>query len=73
MVTVIAASEPGISGFGISGRLTHADYEEILLLPVRDRIASGEPIRILAVIHDFHGLERGALLQDLMAVATGTA
>ncbi len=68
MVTVIAASEPDILGFGISGRLTRADYEEILLPAVQDRIANGEPIRILAVIHDFHGLEPGTLPQDLMAV-----
>ena len=69
MVKVIAVSEPDILGFGISGRLTRADYEEILLPAVQDRIASGEPIRILAVIEDFHGVEPGALLQDLMAVA----
>ena len=65
MVTVIAASAPGTLAFVISGRLTRADYEEVLLPPVRDKISRGEHIRVLAVIEDFHGLEPGPLLADL--------
>src|SRR4051794_14872026 len=69
MVTVIPASGPGTLGFVISGRLTSADYQEVLLPPVRETIARGEHIRMLAVIDEFHGLEPGALLQDLKAAA----
>jgi hypothetical protein len=70
MVTVIAASGPGTLAFAISGRLTRADYQEVLLPPVREKISRGEQIRVLAVIEDFHGLEPGALLKDLKAAAT---
>src|SRR4051794_33266061 len=70
MVTVIPASGPGTLAFVISGRLTRADYEEVLLPPVRETIARGEQIRMLAVINDFHGLEPGALFEDLKAAAT---
>src|SRR4051795_6478249 len=69
MVTVIPASGPGTLAFVISGRLTSADYQEVLLPPVRDTIARGEQIRVLAVIGDFQGLEPGALLEDLKAAA----
>jgi hypothetical protein len=69
MVTVIPESEPGTLGFVISGRLTRAEYHDVLLPPVRDAIARGEQIRMLAVIQDFHGLEPGALLEDLKAAA----
>jgi|SRR3954447_19124310 hypothetical protein len=69
MVTVIPGSNDGTLGFVISGRLTRADYEEVLLPPIRETIASGEEIRILAVIEDFRGLEAGALREDLLAAA----
>ena len=69
MVTVIPVNGPGTLGFVISGRLTRAEYEEVLLPPVREAIASGEEIRMLAVINDFQGLEPGALLDDLKAAA----
>jgi hypothetical protein len=67
MVRVIPASGPRTLAFVISGRLTRADYQEVLLPPVREMISRGEPIRMLAVIEDFHGLEAGALLEDLKA------
>jgi SpoIIAA-like len=69
MVTVIPASGPGTLAFVISGRLTSGDYQEVLLPPVRETIARGEQIRMLAVIEDFQGLEPGALLGDLKAAA----
>src|SRR3954467_11855215 len=69
MVRVIAASGPGTLGFVISGRLTRAEYQEVLLPPVRETIARGEQVRMLAVIEDFRGLEPGALLADLQAAA----
>lgn len=69
MVTTTPAGGPGTLGFVISGRLTRAEYQEVLLPPVRERIERGEQIRVLAVIEDFRGLEPGALLEDLMAAA----
>src|SRR3954454_20042165 len=69
MVTVIPTSVPHTLGFVISGRLTRAEYQEVLLPPVRDTIARGEQIRVLVVIDDFQGLEPGALLGELKAAA----
>src|SRR4051794_11310252 len=69
MVTVIPTSGPGTLGFVISGRLTRAEYQEVLLPPVRDTIERGEQIRMLVVIDDFGGLEAGALLGELKAAA----
>src|SRR3954471_16400975 len=69
MVTVIPTSGPGTLAFVISGRLTRADYRDLLLPPVRETIAKGEAIRMLAVIDDFSGLEPGGLLEELTAAA----
>jgi hypothetical protein len=69
MVTVIEASDAATLAFRISGRLTRADYQDVLLPPVRATIESGEPLRMLAVIDDFQGLEPGPLLEELKAAA----
>ena len=69
MVAVTATGDPGTLGFVISGRLTHADFRETLLPPIADKIASGGPIRVLAVVEDFHGVEPGPLLEELRAAA----
>src|SRR3954454_19890502 len=69
MVTVIPTSDPGLLAFAISGRLTSEDFQSVLLPPIRATIARGEPIRALAVIDDFHGLEPGPLLGELKAAA----
>jgi hypothetical protein len=69
VVTVIPENGSGTLGFVISGRLTRAEYQEVLLPPVRDTIARGDQLRMLAVIEDFRGLEPGALLEDLKAAA----
>jgi hypothetical protein len=69
VVAVMPAGPPGTLGFVISGRLTSAEYQEVLLPPIRETIASGEALRVLAVIDDFRGLEPGGLLEDLRAAA----
>jgi hypothetical protein len=69
VVTVIPASGPGTLAFVISGRLTSADYREVLLPPIRETIARGEEIRVLAIIDDFRGLEPGGLLEEFKAAA----
>ena len=48
-------ARPGTLGFVISGRVTRADYRDVLLPPVRAAIANGEQIRVLAVIDQFEG------------------
>jgi hypothetical protein len=60
---------PGVLSFVISGRVTRTDYEVVLLPPFRAAIANGEPIRVLAVIEDFDGLEPGPVLEQLRAAA----
>ena len=67
MVSVIPVHAAGVMAFAISGRLTRADYQGVLLPPIRETIANGEPIRVLTVIDDFQGLEPGGLLEELKA------
>ncbi|RKQ90326.1 SpoIIAA-like protein [Solirubrobacter pauli] len=69
MVTVIEAQAPGTLAFAISGRLTHADFRETLLPPIAETIARGGPIRALAIIQDFEGVEPGPLLNELKSAA----
>jgi SpoIIAA-like len=69
MVSVIAVDAPGVLAFVIAGRLTRADYRDVLLPPIREVIAKGEEIRVLAVLERFQGLEAGGLLEELKAAA----
>ena len=69
MVSVIAVDAPGVLAFAIVGRLTRADYRDVLLPPIREMIANGEEIRVLAVVERFQGLEAGGLLEELKAAA----
>jgi len=69
MVSVIAVDAPGVLAFAIVGRLTRADYRDVLLPPIREVIANGEEIRVLAVVERFQGLEAGGLLEELKAAA----
>jgi hypothetical protein len=62
-------TRPGTLSFVISGRVTREDYEAVLLPPFRAAIANDEPIRVLAVIDGFNGLEPGPLLEQLRAAA----
>jgi len=69
MVSVIAVDAPGVLAFVIAGRLTRAEYRDVLLPPIREVIARGEEIRVLAVLERFQGLEAGGLLEELKAAA----
>jgi hypothetical protein len=62
-------ARPGTLGFVISGRVTRADYRDVLLPHIRAAIANGEQIRVLVVIDQFEGLEAGPLLEELRAAA----
>jgi len=48
----------------ISGKLTHKSYEEFVPL-VEQRIREHGKLRMLVVLHDFHGWSAGALWDDL--------
>jgi hypothetical protein len=70
MVELLTDVSPGVLGFRISGRLTRADYADVLLPPLREAVERGR-VRLLAVLEpDFHGLDTGALAEDIKAAAT---
>lgn len=67
MVQEVPPTVPGVLAFVISGRLTQADYQDVLVPPIRATIERREPIKVLAVIEGFEGLEAGGLLEELRA------
>jgi hypothetical protein len=69
MVTRLEDPAPGVLAFAISGRVTRADYAEVLLPPIRALVEHGEPIRVLAVLEAFTGMEAGPLVAELKAIA----
>jgi hypothetical protein len=54
----------GVLGLRSSGKLTRADYTEVLEPALRAAIESGG-IRLLFVLDDFDGAEPGAWVEDL--------
>ncbi len=48
----------------VSGKLTHADYEDLLPRLEQDIEAQG-PLRMLIVLDDFEGWTAGALVDDV--------
>jgi hypothetical protein len=60
----------GTMGFRLSGKVTRDEYHE-LLAPVTAALERGERVRYLvATAPDFHGLELGALWEDVKAAGT---
>jgi len=64
MVERIDDMPTGTIGFQASGKLTRADYREILEPVLREAVESGE-IRMLFALTDFEGLEPGAWFDDV--------
>ena len=64
MVEKIDDAPAGTIGFRASGKLTKADYRDVLEPMLRDAAEKGE-IRMLFELTDFHGLEPGAWYEDL--------
>ena len=64
MVEQIDDAPAGTIGFRASGKLTKADYRDVLEPMLRDAAEKGE-IRMLFELTDFHGLEPGAWYEDL--------
>jgi hypothetical protein len=53
----------GTVGLRASGKLSRADYREVLEPALREAVESGE-LRLVFVLTDFHGLEPGAWIED---------
>ena len=54
----------GVVGFRASGKLSAADYRDVVLPALEGAFQSGE-VRFLIVMTDFGGISGGALWQDL--------
>jgi hypothetical protein len=64
MVERIDDMPPGTIGFRATGKLTVADYRDVLEPVLREAAESGE-IRMVFQLTDFKGLEPGAWYQDV--------
>jgi SpoIIAA-like len=70
MVERLADVPAGTIGFRISGKVTRDEYHE-LLAPVLEALDRGERVRYLvATAPDFHGLDLGALWEDVKAAGS---
>lgn len=63
MIERIEDVPSGVLGLRSSGKLTRADYTEVLEPALREAIEAGG-IRLLFVLDDFDGAEPGAWLED---------
>jgi hypothetical protein len=54
----------GVVGFEATGKLSAADYRDVVLPALENAFKSGE-VRFLIVMTDFDGMSGGALWQDL--------
>ena len=55
----------GILGFEARGKFTAADYENVLI-PATERALKNEPLKLVFIMPEgFHGMELGALRDDL--------
>lgn len=64
MIEQIEGMPPGTIGLRASGKLSKADYTDVLEPALRQGVESGE-LRLLFVLTDFGGLEHGAWIEDL--------
>jgi hypothetical protein len=70
VVEVLHDLPPGTIGFRVSGRITRDEYHE-MLDPVLAALDRGETIDLLTVADDdFHGLDLGALWEDVQAAGS---
>jgi hypothetical protein len=64
MIERISDMPEGTVGMRASGKLSKADYRDVLEPTLREAVAAGE-LRLLFVLSDFHGLEPGAWIEDV--------
>jgi SpoIIAA-like len=68
MIEPIADMPPGTLGFRAVGKLSHSDYVDVAIPPLRDAVDRGEKIRLLYQIGPgFEGIETGAIWDELKA------
>ncbi|MGK2955946.1 MAG: STAS/SEC14 domain-containing protein [Solirubrobacterales bacterium] len=68
VITVRTDMPEGVLGFDISGEVTRADYDDVLMPLIIEHIESGEKVRALVQIGpDFEGYEAGAVWEDVKA------
>lgn len=66
MVEVIGDMPAGTFGVRISGRVTGADYRDVLIPALRSAVDGGS-VRALFVVDDYEGFDMDALKEDLKA------
>ena len=64
MIEHIEGMPAGTIGLRASGKLSKADYTDVLEPALRQGIDSGE-LRLVFVLTDFQGLEHGAWIEDV--------
>ena len=68
MIEQLEDMPDGVLGFDISGEVTRADYDDVLMPPIIGQIEDGGKVRALVQIGpDFEGYEAGAVWEDLKA------
>jgi hypothetical protein len=71
MVERIDGLPTGVLGFRLRGKLTREEYVDELMQPIYDALDRRGKLRILIELpDDFHGLDLGALWQDLKAAGS---
>jgi hypothetical protein len=68
MVEALSGLPAGTIGFRVSGRVTGADYRDVLIPALRSAVDAGS-LRALFVIEDYEGLDMDALKEDIKAAA----
>ncbi len=70
MIERLTDMPAGTLGFVLTGEVTRADYEEVLIPPLREAVESGGEIRCLCQLGPgFEGYEAGAIWEDMKAGA----
>lgn len=64
MIERIEEMPDGVVGLRSSGKLSVADYREVLEPALQEGVESGE-LRLVFVLTDFDGLEPGAWIEDM--------
>jgi stage II sporulation SpoAA-like protein len=68
VIEVIADMPAGTIGFHASGKLSHGDYVDVLIPPLRAAVERGEKVRMLYQLGpDFHGIEPDAVWDGVKA------
>ena len=70
LIETVTDLPPGTLGFRASGKLTSDEYRQ-MIEPIYATLERGEDLNIyFELADDFHGLDLGALLQDMKAAGS---